>query len=65
MGRRTRKTVERNRTILSAFEAGRSVAQLSRQFDLTEGTVREIIRQEAHRRAVITDAYYRGFREEP
>ena len=58
MGYRPRLTAERNCAILFAYEAGSSLAQLAKTYGLTVVTVREIIRQEAHRRDLSQEALY-------
>jgi Mor family transcriptional regulator len=64
MGYRPRLTAKRNRAILSAFETGNSLTQISKSYGLTVVTVREIIRQESHRRALSLEAYYRQLRKD-
>ena len=58
MGYRPRLTAERNCAIFSAYEKGSSLAQLAKTYGLTLVTVREIIRQEVHRRALSQEAFY-------
>ena len=64
MGYRPRLTAERNCAILIAFESGSSLTQLSKAYGLSVVTVREIIRQEAHRRALSQEAHYCQLRNE-
>lgn len=59
---RGKVTQARNRLIYSAFEEGASLAQLSKKYCLTEGTVREILRQERNLRAHSAESYYIGLR---
>ena len=54
---------ERNRKMLAAYEAGRTVQQLAREYGLSETSIGSILTGERHRRAVSPDPYYRALRE--
>jgi Mor family transcriptional regulator len=55
-------TSDRNREIFTAFENGRSVAQLAEDYDLTCGRVRAILISESHKRIVSLEPFYRSLR---
>ena len=55
-------TTVRNRAIFSAAAAGQSIAQLAEIFCLAPASIRAIMADEGHRRAVSVDAYYRDMR---
>jgi Mor family transcriptional regulator len=57
------RNAERNRQMLAAFEAGRSVEGLAADYGLTLTTVRSILTGERHKRRVSPEPYYRSFRE--
>ena len=65
MGYRPRLTAERNFAILFAFEAGDSLVQIAKTYGLSVVTVREIIRQEAHRRDLSQEEVYCRLRSDP
>ena len=56
------KTAVRNREIFVAFQHGKSIEDLAKQYELFEATIREIIRIERHKIAVSVDAFYEGMR---
>jgi Mor family transcriptional regulator len=62
MGHRRSIAADRNRAICAAYDAGIKVEQLSVIYGLSVDTIREIMRQEAHRRALSVDVYYRKLR---
>jgi len=56
MGPRT--TANRNRQIYTAFEAGRTVEELSEDYGLTGLRVRAVLLDEGHRRTVSPEPFY-------
>ena len=57
-----KKTVERNREILAAFEAGRSIESLCNQCGLTDLRLRRVLTDERNNRRVSPDPFYRAIR---
>ncbi len=58
-----RPTAVRNRAIFTAAAAGQSIDQLAEIFCLAPTSIRAIVADEGHRRAVSVDAYYRDMRK--
>jgi hypothetical protein len=56
------KTSERNRELFSAYEAGRTIKQLSENYGLTEERVRTILTDEKLKLRFSTDPFYRKLR---
>ncbi len=56
-------TTTRNRAIFSAAEAGQSIDDLAQIYRLAPASIRAIMADEGHRRAVSVDAYYRDMRQ--
>ncbi len=54
---------ERNREMLGAYEAGRTIEQLARDYGLSKATIRPILDGERHRQKFSPDPYYRALRE--
>ena len=54
---------ERNREMLAAYEAGRTIQQLAQDFGLSKDSIGSILTGERHRRKLSPDPYYRAFRE--
>ena len=54
---------ERNREMLAAYEAGRTIQQLAQDYGLSETSIGSILTGERHKRALSPDPYYRAFRE--
>ena len=57
-----RKT-ERDRQILAAFEAGKSIEELSQVHGLTSKRITAILTTERHKRTVSMDPFYRSIRK--
>ncbi|MDB5736237.1 MAG: hypothetical protein JWP16_1095 [Alphaproteobacteria bacterium] len=57
-----RPTTIRNRAIFSAAASGQSLEQLAEIFCLAPLSIRAIVADEGHRRAVSLDVYYRDMR---
>ena len=57
------KTEERNRKMLAAFEAGRTVQELSQDYGLSVASVSPILTGERHRREISPQPFYREFRD--
>ena len=55
---------ERNRFLLAAYESGRTVEELSREFGLSVGTVGSLLTQERHKRRDSPEPLYRALRGE-
>ena len=58
-----RTTTDRNRQIYTAFTAGRTVAELSRDYGLTGLRIRAILLDENHRRVVSPELFYSEIRD--
>lgn len=56
---------DRNRAIAAAYQAGSPVLLLAGNHSLTPSTIRAILRQEAHKRDVSSDPFYRALRPRP
>jgi len=54
---------ERDRAIIAAFEAGKSVEELSDVHGLTRDRITTILTTERHKRIVSPDPYYRSIRQ--
>jgi Mor family transcriptional regulator len=57
-----RTTADRNRLIYTAFEAGRTLKELGKDYDLTEMRIRAILIDEGHKRIVSPEPFYREMR---
>jgi hypothetical protein len=57
-----KKTVERNREILAAFEAGISAEGLARQYGLSDQHVRAVLTNERNKRIFSPEPFYRALR---
>lgn len=57
------RNFERDHAILVAFEAGRTLEQLSGDYELKADRVRAIIAAERHRRTVSPEPFYRSIRQ--
>jgi len=57
-----KKTVERNREILAAFEAGQSIGSLGRQYGLGDQHIRALLTNERNKRIVSPEPFYRAIR---
>ena len=55
---------DRNRNLMSLFEAGKSVKELMINFGLSKNRVMAILRDERNRRAASTDPFYRNLRSQ-
>lgn len=53
---------DRNRRIFAAFEAGRSLEQLSEDHALTHTRVRAVLTDEKHKRFISPEPFYRALR---
>ena len=53
----------RNHAILVAFEAGRTVAQLADDYALSPVRIRDILKDQRHRRNLSPEPFYRAMRE--
>jgi Mor family transcriptional regulator len=54
---------ERDRAIMAAFEAGKSIEELSEVHRLTRTRIVTILTTERHKRTVCPDPYYRSIRQ--
>jgi Mor family transcriptional regulator len=54
---------ERNREMLAAYEVGRTVEQLSKDYGLSRSSIGSILTGERHRRRLSPEPFYRSFRE--
>ena len=54
---------ERNREMLAAYEAGRTIEQLAQDYGLSDASIGSILTGERHRRKLSPDPYYRALRE--
>jgi len=54
---------ERDRAINAAFEAGKSIEELSEAHGLTCNRITTILTTERHKRTVSPDPYYRSIRQ--
>ncbi len=54
---------ERNRKMLTAYEAGRTVEQLSEDYGLSCSSIGSILTGERHRRRLSPETFYRSLRE--
>lgn len=54
---------ERNRKIYSAYQAGRSISQLSQDFHLRPDRVRVILAEERNKQSFSPQPYYRTLRK--
>ena len=54
---------ERNREMLAAYEAGRTVKQLSEDYGLSRASIGSILTGERHRRRLSSEPFYRSLRE--
>jgi hypothetical protein len=59
---RVKKNAARDRAMLAAFEAGRTLEQLAQDYRLTEAWVRATLTAEMHRRLVSPEPFYREIR---
>jgi hypothetical protein len=57
-----RRQFERDRAILIAFEAGRTLKQLAEDYELKVDRVNTIMIAERHRRVISPEPFYRGLR---
>jgi Mor family transcriptional regulator len=57
------KTPDRNRALCAAFEAGRTIEQLCKDYDMSELRVRTILADEKNRQAVSPEPFYRALRK--
>jgi len=55
---------DRNRNLMSLFEAGNSIKELMIRFGLSKNRVMAILRDERNRRAASTDPFYRNLRSQ-
>jgi len=53
---------DRNRNLMSLFEAGNSIKELMIRFGLSKNRVMAILRDERNRRAASPDPFYRSLR---
>jgi len=53
---------DRNRKLMSMFEAGHTIPALMLKFGLSKNRVMAILRDERNRRAASPDPFYRNFR---
>ena len=56
-------TAERNREMLAAYEAGRTIQQLSEDYGLSVASIGSILTGERHKREVSPDPVYRALRK--
>ena len=61
MGQRT--TTDRNRQIYIAFEAGRTIEELSEDYGLTGLRIRAVLLDEGHKRIVSPEPFYCEIRD--
>lgn len=54
------KTAERNHEIFESHRSGVALADLARQFGLSQVTVKQIILREKHKQAVGAEPFYRS-----
>jgi len=54
---------ERNREMLAAYEAGRTIEQLSKDYGLSAITIGSVLTGERHKREVSPDPFYRSLRQ--
>ena len=59
----SKKTSDRNRKIFEAHQSGKDIAEISMSSGLSIFTIRSILQQEAHRRAVSREPYYVELRD--
>jgi hypothetical protein len=58
-----RTTTDRNRLIYTAFAAGRTITELSRDYGVTGLRIRAILMDENHKRVVSPEPFYCGIRD--
>lgn len=56
-------TAERNREMLAAYEAGRTIQQLSEDYRLSVASIGSILTGERHKREISPDPFYRALRQ--
>ena len=61
MGPRT--TADRDRDIHIAFQAGRTITELGKDYELTGKRIRAVLIQEDHRRTVSPEPFYSQIRD--
>jgi Mor family transcriptional regulator len=57
-----KRNVQRDREILAAFEAGRSVESLCDQYGLSDSRLRRVLTDERNNRRVSPEPFYRAIR---
>ena len=56
-------TAERNWEMLAAYEAGRTIQQLSEDYVLSVASIGPILTGERHKRKISPDPFYRALRQ--
>lgn len=54
---------KRNQEMLAAYEAGRTIEQLSKDYGLSVASIGSVLTGERHKREVSPDPFYRALRQ--